>query len=158
MEEIADWISGGDGATIGALFEQLPVKRFDILVMQIKKDDLLPQHWQVISTHGHPDAEELAAYPSVRRLRQRYGSEADQRLANLQIAWEELRGKQPTLWSVSDLIAALRRIIDKGRDVDMQQLLTAVRDVWAGMSVPQGQENLDVLWRCLAVVRSKTKK
>ncbi len=51
--QIAAWIEGADLPTLPALFE-LPLPRFDALVMQIRKEELLPQHWQVISNRELP--------------------------------------------------------------------------------------------------------
>src|SRR5690348_710447 len=52
-EEIGEWIHGADLPTLGALFEGLPVVKFDALVMQVRKEELIPQHWQPI-THRPP--------------------------------------------------------------------------------------------------------
>ena len=70
----------------------------------------------------------------------------------------ELAGKQPSLWTVADLTVAMRRIIEQEIEVDHYELLSAVRDVWAGMSLPHGQTQLDQLAGVLAFVRKKTKK
>ena len=73
-------------------------------------------------------------------------------------AWRELAGKQPALWTVADLFAALRRIIDNRLDVDLHDLMSAQRDVWAGMTLPHGRMQLDNLWAVLVFARQKTKK
>ena len=86
------------------------------------------------------------------------GKVLQDRLAALEVAWRELGGKQPALWSVADLFAALRRNIDHTLGVDVHDLLSAVRDVWAGMTLPHGRTQLDGLWAVLLFVRSKTKK
>ena len=62
------------------------------------------------------------------------------------------------MWDVSDLFAAMRRIIDKNRDVDFHELLSAVRDVWRDLGLPRGKEQLEVLWACVDLIRRKTKK
>jgi hypothetical protein len=69
-----------------------------------------------------------------------------------------LAGKQPALWTTPDLFAAIRRIIDRQRQVDLHDLLSAARDVWRDQTLPRGREQLDMLWACLAFVRQKTKK
>ena len=45
QEAIADWYAGADCPSIDNLFNNLVVMRFDALVMQIRKEELLPQHW-----------------------------------------------------------------------------------------------------------------
>jgi hypothetical protein len=52
----------------------------------------------------------------------------------------------------------MRRIINRQRQVDLHDLLSAVRDVWRDQTLPRGREQLDMLWACLAFVRQKTKK
>src|SRR5215213_10880427 len=54
-EEIGAWIHGAELPALGALFEGLPVVKFDALVMQVRKEELIPQHWQVISDRGPLD-------------------------------------------------------------------------------------------------------
>ncbi len=159
-EEIAGWIEGEDLPTLAALFDQLVVARFDALVMQIRKAELLPQHWQVISQRTIPDESAFDRLPEATRLRARYRDDdrAERRLAALKTAWIELGGRQPSLWTVPDLFAALRRIIDRKLEVDFHDLLSAVRDVWAGLRLPQGREQLEILWACLTFIRGKTKK
>ncbi|MGB6851672.1 MAG: hypothetical protein WBG49_03635, partial [Thermoanaerobaculia bacterium] len=83
---------------------------------------------------------------------------AERRLGALEAGWHELAGKQPSLWTTPDLFAAIRRIIDHERQVDLHDLLSAVRDVWRDQTLPRGREQLDMLWACLAFVRQKTKK
>ena len=159
-EQIGTWVGGEDLPTLAHLFDKPSVKLFDALVMQIRKEELLPQHWQVISQRQIPDNLEFHDLGEVRRLRDSYqdGKVAQDRLAALEVAWRELGGKQPALWSVADLFAALRRIVDNKLDVDVHALLSAVRDVWAGMTIPHGRTQLDNLWAVLLFVRSKTKK
>ena len=96
--------------------------------------------------------------PETLRLQYRDQELSRRRLGALEAAWEELRGKAPSLWNASDVFAALRRIIQKKRDVDFYDFLTAVRDVWGGLSLPHGREQLEVLWACLEFIRTKTKK
>lgn len=160
QEEIAAWIQGADLPTIGALVQGLPVARFDALVTQIRKEELLPQHWQVIAQTAPPDDEEFDRLPEVAKLRLRYRNQdlSRRRLENLRVAWRELRGKRSALWSVADLFAALRRILDRDLEVDATELLTAVRDVWRDLDLPFGQEQLHILWNCLALIRKNTKK
>ncbi len=164
LDGIARWAQGDDYPLVGVLFEDLPLKRYDTLVMQIKKDELLPQHWQVISSHQIPEGASFDDLYAVRTLRERYRDPevSRKRLAALEVAWEELRGKSPSLWNASDVFAAMRRIIQKGRQKDagfeFYDLLTAIRDVWMSLSIPHGREQLEVLWACLEYVRGKTRK
>jgi hypothetical protein len=157
--ELARWVAGEELPTLEHLFDQLNTKTFDIKVMQIKKDELLPQHWQVISRLEPPADEEFDRLPEVEAVRRAAGpgEVAKRRVEALRIAWRELRGKRPSLWNAADVFAALRRVIDKKREVAFHDLLSAVRDVWRGLSLPQGREQLEVLWGCLDFIRSKTK-
>lgn len=157
--DLARWVAGEELPTLEHLFDQLNTKTFDIKVMQIKKDELLPQHWQVISRLAPPADEEFDRLPEVESVRRAAGGgeTAERRVEALRVAWRELRGKRPSLWNASDVFAALRRVIDKKRDVAFHDLLSAVRDVWRGLSLPQGREQLEVLWGCLDFIRSKTK-
>ncbi len=160
LEGIARWAEGEEYPLLGVLFENLPLPKFDILVMQIKKEELLPQHWQVISSRQVPEGLRFDDLYEAGRLRQLYRDRefSRSRLRALEVAWEELRGKAPSLWSASDVFAALRRIVQKQREVDIYELLSAVRDVWRSLSLPHGREQLEVLWACLEFVRKKTKK
>ena len=160
QEDIAAWIKGKDCPPVGTLFEGLVLMKLDAFVMQIRKAEILPQHWQVISQIGVADENAFDELPEVARLRAGYAdaATAERRVAALKTAWIELRGKKPTLWSVPDLFAALRRIIEKKIAVDFHDLLSAVRDIWRGMTLPQAQEQLEILWSCLSFIRTKTKK
>ena len=160
LEGIARWAQGEDYPLVGVLFENLPLPKFDVLVMQIKKAELLPQHWQVISSHQVPEGLHFDDLYEAGKLRLLYRDQeiSRRRLGALEVAWEELRGKAPSLWNASDVFAALRRIIQKKREVDFYDLLTAIRDVWSNLSLPFGQEQLEVLWACLEFVRKKTRK
>ncbi|MDH3744315.1 MAG: hypothetical protein OES47_04340 [Acidobacteriota bacterium] len=160
QEGIARWIEGEDYPVLAALFDQLVLPKFDGLFAQIKKQELLPQHWQVISTHKIPEGLRFEDLASVRRLNAFYADPAvaNRRLTALEVGWQELRGKRPSRWNASDVFAVIRRIIQKKRDVDFHDLLSAVRDVWGGMSLPQGREQLEVLWGCLDYTRTKTRK
>ena len=160
LDGIARWAAGADYPLLGVLFENLPLPKFDGLVMQIKKEELLPQHWQVISAHQAPEGLRFDDLYEVGRLRIQYKDQelSRRRLAALEAAWEELRGKAPSLWTASDVFAALRRIIQKKREVSFYELLTAVRDVWGNLTIPHGREQTEVLWACLEFVRKKTRK
>ena len=160
MEGIAAFIEGEDYPLINALFNQLVLPKFDGLYAQIKKEEILPQHWQVISARQAPSDVAFADLKVVQRLRASYDDDevANARLAALEVAWEELRGKSPALWTAQDVFHALRRILQKKRPIDHHDLLSAVRDVWAGLTLPHGREQLEQLWACLAFVRKKTKK
>ena len=159
-DQIGAWMTGEDLPILAHLFEKPSLKLFDALVMQIRKEELLPQHWQVISHRNVPDNLDFHELGEVRRLRATYqdGKVLQDRLAALEIAWRELGGKQPALWSVADLFAALRRNIEHDLGADVHDLLSAIRDVWAGMTLPHGRTQLDSLWAVLLFIRSKTKK
>ena len=159
-EQIGSWVAGEDLPTLSHLFDKPSVKLFDALVMQIRKEELLPQHWQVISQRQVPDNLEFHDLGEVSRLRNTYqdGKVVQDRLAALEAGWRELGGKQPALWTVADLFAILRRIVDLNLDVNTHDLLSAARDTWAGMTLPHGQTQLDNLWAVLVFVRQKTKK
>jgi hypothetical protein len=164
IEAIGRWVEGAELPLLRALFElptgaPLPLAKFDALGMQIRKAELLPQHWQVISDHSAPDDFVFDALTETARLRVAYGDElAARRLHNLRLAWRELGGKQPSLWSVPDVLAAIRRLLDRKAEFDVYELLSAVRDVWRGMTLPFGREQLEILWACLGFIRGKTKK
>jgi hypothetical protein len=159
-EEIATWVQGADLPSLANLFNTLALKKYDALVMQIRKAELVPQHWQVIASTEPPDEALFDTLPSVAKLRRGYGNAdlAGRRLTALRTAWVELRGLQPSLWTTPDLFAAMRRIIDKKIDIDFHELLSAARDVWRNLDLPSGKENLEILWASLAFVRGKTKK
>jgi hypothetical protein len=159
-EEIAAWIQGADLPSLANLFNLLGLKKFDALVMQVRKAELVPQHWQVIASTEPPDETLFDTLPAVVKMRRgaRDSKATECRLAALKIAWTELRGLQPSLWTVPDLLAAMRRIIDKEIEVDFHDLLSVTRDVWHNLDLPSGKENLEILWACLAFIRGKTKK
>jgi len=160
QEDIADWIHGRDVPLVGALFEGLNVTRFDALVMQVRKEELVPQHWQAISDRAVPDDLTFERLPEVGGLRIRYKNQelSRRRIAPLRLAWRELAGRRPAMWTVADLLAAMRRLYEHGAKVDWTDLLTAVRDVWRDLELPIGREQLEVLWSCLALIRKNTKK
>ncbi|MDH3403899.1 MAG: hypothetical protein OES32_15295 [Acidobacteriota bacterium] len=165
IEAIAGWVEGAELPELAALFElptgaTLPLAKFDALGMQIRKEELLPQHWQPLSDHTPPADSAFDGLAVVARLRAAYGDPeaAERRLAQLRLAWRELAGKQPSLWSVPDVLAAMRRLIEREIDFEPYELLCAVRDVWRGMTLPFGREQLEILWACLAFIRDKTRK
>ena len=159
-EEIAEWANGADVDSIGTLFEGLALKRFDTFNTQIRAKEILAQHWQSISASQVPEDTVFDGLPEVGILRQRYANQelSRARLGALKVAWRELRGKPPGLWRVPDLMAALRRIIDKNLEVDFNALLHGSRDLWSGMTLPVGREQVEILWACIDVVRKGTKK
>jgi hypothetical protein len=159
-EEIGEWIHGADLPTLAALFDGLPVAKFDILVMQVRKEELVPQHWQVISDHTPPDDLTFDRLAEVGRLRVRYKDQelSRRRVEQLRLGWRELGGLRPAMWTVADLLAAMRRIIDKKRPVEWNDFLTAQRDVWRDLALPHGKEQTEVLWNCLVQMRKSTKK
>lgn len=159
-EEIGEWIHGADLPTLSALFDGLPVAKFDILVMQVRKEELVPQHWQVISDHTPPDDLTFDRLAEIGRLRVRYKDQelSRRRVEQLRLGWRELGGLRPAMWTVADLLAAMRRIIDKKRPVDWNDFLTAQRDVWRDLSLPHGKEQTEVFWNCLVQMRKSTKK
>jgi hypothetical protein len=165
IEAIGRWAAGEELPLLAALFQMptgapLPLAKFDALGMQIRKAELLPQHWQPLSDHTPPDDSLFDGLAAVARLRVAYGDPAlsERRLAHLRLAWRELAGKQPTLWSVPDVLAAMRRLIDRKVEFEPYELLSVVRDVWRGMTLPFGREQLEILWACLAFIRGKTRK
>jgi hypothetical protein len=160
QEDIAAWIDGVDNPLVGVLFEGLNVARFDALIMQVRKEELIPQHWQVISDRTVPGDLEFDRLPEVGALRVRYKNQelSRRRLAPLRIAWRELAGRQLGIWTVADLFAAVRRIYEHNHKVDWNDLLGAARDVWRNGDLPHGREQLEVLWACLAQIRKSTKK
>jgi hypothetical protein len=160
QEDIAAWIEGADNPLIGALFEGLNVARFDALILQVRKEELIPQHWQVIADRRVPDDLEFERLPEVGALRVRYRNQelSRRRLAPLRIAWRELAGRRPGIWTVADLFAAMRRIYEHNQKVDWHDLLVASRDIWRDRDLPHGREQLEVLWACLAQIRKSTKK
>jgi hypothetical protein len=159
-EDISAWVHGADVPLIGALFEGLNVTRFDALVMQVRKEELVPQHWQVITDHTPPDDLEFHRLAEIGKLRVRYKDQelARRRIEQLLLGWRELGGRRPALWSVADLLAAMRRLIDKARPVQWHEFLSAARDVWRDHELPFGKEQLEVWWACLALIRKNTKK
>ncbi len=159
-EDIAAWIHGADVPLLGALFEGLTVGKFDTLILQVRKEELIPQHWQVLTDHTPPDDLAFERLPEVGRLRVRTKNQelSRHRLAQLRYGWRELGGRQPARWTVPDLFAAMRRIYEKGHPVDWYALLTATRDVWRDHELPHGKEQLEILWNCLVQVRKSTKK
>jgi hypothetical protein len=160
QEDIAAWIEGVDNPLVGVLFEGLNVARFDALIMQVRKEELIPQHWQVISDRNVPGDLEFDRLPEVGALRVRYKNQelSRRRLAPLRLAWRELAGRRPGIWTVADLFAAIRRIYEHNHKVDWNDLLAAARDLWRDRDLPHGREQLDVLWSCLAQIRKSTKK
>jgi len=158
--KIAQWARGEDLPTLGALFSGLPVARFDALMMQIRKEELLPQHWQVIGDRTLPDPQVFESYPEMEWLRVASANPETVRgrIEALRIGWQELAGKQPALWTTSDLFVAVRRMIERDLSVDYTDLLSATRDVWAGLTLPHGRDQLETLWACLDLIRQKTKK
>ena len=158
--ELAEWMGGAEVPVVGGLLSRLNLKTFDVLVMQIRKDELLPQHWQVISATAAPADAEFDSLPEVGRLRLRHKDQetSRRRLEALRVAWRELRGKRPALWSVPDLFAALRRIYEKSLKADFYELLSGARDVWRDASMPAARGHLDMLWACLDFARQKAKK
>lgn len=158
--DISAWIHGADVPTIGAVFEGIDVKRFDALVMQVRKEELVPQHWQVLSSHAAPDDSVYNQLPEVGRLRARYKDQelSRRRLDQLRFGWRELGGRRMALWTVPDMLAAMRRIYDKKHPVNWTDFLTAVRDIWRDSDLPFGREQLEILWACLVLIRKNTKK
>jgi hypothetical protein len=159
-EDISEWIHGAELPTLAALFDGLPVAKFDVLVLQVRKEELIPQHWQVLTGPMPQDDLVFERLPEIGRLRVRYKDQelARRRVAQLIWGWRELRGKRPALWTVSDLFAAMRRIIEKKHPVSWNDFLAAQRDVWRDLTLPFGREQLEVLWACLVQMRKSTKK
>lgn len=159
-EDIAAWAAGDEVESIGTLFEGLKLARYDAFCAQIRNKEILPQHWQVITADEAPDDKVFDGLPEVGNLRVKYADQklARRRLGAMKIAWRELRGKRPGLWQVGDLVAALRRIIQKEIEVDIYELLSGARDLWRGMTLPMGREQVEILWAAMVVIRKGTKK
>jgi hypothetical protein len=159
-DDIAAWMAGDEVPVVGAVLEQLDVARFDLLVTQVRKEELLPQHWQVIAHRREPDEDEFDRLAEIGRLRRRHRDDElfARRAGALRAGWRELGGKRPGLWEVADLLAAFRRILQHRRAVEPYALLTAARDVWRDSPLPRGREQLAVLWNCLVQMRKVTKK
>jgi hypothetical protein len=159
-DDVAEWIQGAEVPLLGALFEGVNVARFDILVMQIRKEELVPQHWQVISDRTLPSDLEFERLPEIGGLRVRYKNQelSRRRVAGLRAAWRELAGKRPAMWTVPDLLAGIRRLLERKQAVDLYDLLTASRDVWRDLNLPHGREQLEILWACMVQIRRSTKK
>ena len=159
--DIAAWIAGAEVPVVGALFEQLDVTRFDLLVTQVRKEELLPQHWQVIASR-QPQVEdaEFDRLAEIRRLERRLNDDDlfRRRAGALRVASRELRGKRPALWEAADFFAAYRRILQNRREVPPYDLVSALRDVWRDSPLPRGREQLAIFWNCLVQVRKATKK
>jgi hypothetical protein len=158
--DIGRWAEGEDVPLVGALFEQLDVAKFDLLVTQIRKEELLPQHWQPLPTRAVPDDSFFEELPEVGRLRVLYRDHelARRRVDALRLGWRALRGKRPALWEAADFFAALRRLLQQKAALAPYDLLAALRDVWRTSSLPRGREQLIVMWNCLAQARRVTKK
>ena len=158
--DIARWAEGEEVPLVGALFEQLDLAKFDLLVTQIRKEELLPQHWQPLPTRAVPDDMVFEELPEVGRLRVHYRDHdlARRRIDALAAGWRALRGKRPALWEAADFFAAFRRILQQKLAVTGYDLLTALRDVWRTSSLPRAQEQRLVMWNCLAQARKVTKK
>jgi|GEM_PF-1593836 len=159
-DDIAAWVQGADVPTLVHLFQPLPIMKFDGLVAQIKKAEILPQHWMLIKNHQVEDESAFDSIGAVRRLREHYRDPelAERRVEALRQGWLQLGGRQPSLTNASDVFAALRRFNDKKVDVDLHDYLSAVRDVWRGQTVPHGKEQLEVLWAAIDFIRGKTRK
>ena len=72
LQPVREWIAGAEVPAVGGLFSRLNLKTFDALVMQIRKEELLPQHWQVISAKSAPPDLEFDGLAEVGRLRLRH--------------------------------------------------------------------------------------
>ena len=158
--DIARWAEGEEVPLVGALFELLDVAKFDLLVTQIRKEELLPQHWQPLPTRAAPPDATFHELPEVGRLRVHYRDHelAQRRLEALAAGWRALRGKRPALWEAADFFAALRRLLQQKVNVSPYDLLTALRDVWRTSTLPRGREQLLMMWHCLVQARRVTKK
>jgi len=158
--DIAAWAAGSDLPVVGALLESLDVAKYDLLQAQIRKEELLPQHWQVLTARPAPAEADFDRLPEVERLRARDAAspQGEARVEALRWGWLELRGKRPGLWEAADVFAAFRRILQNGRPVKPYDFLTAIRDVWRDLPLPRGGEQLAILTSCLVQARRVTKK
>jgi hypothetical protein len=158
--DIARWAAGEEVPLVGALFETLDVAKFDLLVTQIRKEELLPQHWQPLTNRLLPDDTVFEELAEIGRLRIAYRDHdlARRRLDALRAGWRALRGKRPALWEAADFFAALRRLLEPRQVVSPYDLLSGLRDVWRTSTLPRGREQLLVMWHCLVQARRVTKK
>ncbi len=158
--DIARWAAGEEVPLVGALFESLDVGKFDLLVTQIRKEELLPQHWQPLPSRPPREDAAFEELAEVGRLRvdYRHHEMARRRLDALRAGWRALRGKRPALWEAADFFAALRRLLQQKEGVSPYELLSALRDVWRTSTLPRGREQLLVMWNCLVQARRVTKK
>lgn len=158
--DIASWAQGDEVPLLGALFDTLDVAKFDLLVTQIRKEELLPQHWQPLVTRPVPEDSIFEELPEIGRLRVHYRDHelARRRVDALRAGWRALRGKRPSLWEAADFYAAYRRLLQQKAPVSAYELLTALRDVWRTSTLPRGEEQLLVQWNCLVQARRVTKK
>jgi hypothetical protein len=158
--DIGRWAEGEEVPLVGALFELLDVAKFDLLVTQIRKEELLPQHWQPLPTRAAPEDSIFEELPEVGRLRVHYRDHAlaRRRLDALGAGWRALRGKRPALWEAADFFAAFRRLLQQKTAVTGYDLVTALRDIWRTSALPRGREQLLVMWNCLVQARRVTKK
>ncbi|MGE5233146.1 MAG: hypothetical protein ACM3OB_03470 [Acidobacteriota bacterium] len=154
--DVAAWAAGAELPVVGALLENLDVAKYDLLQAQIRKEELLPQHWQVLTARPAPAEADFDRLPEVERLRARGAGEA--RVEALRWGWLELRGKRPGLWEAADVFAAFRRILQNRRPLKPYDFLTAIRDVWRDLPLPRGREQLAILTSCLVQARRVTKK
>ncbi len=159
-EDIGRWAEGEEVPLVAALFDTLDLARFDLLTDKVRKEEHLPQHWQVLTARQAPPEVEFDHLPEIARLDARYRdvAVARRRIDALRHAWRELRGKRPALYEVADFFAAWRRILQHKRPVAVYDLLTAMRDVWADLTLPRGREQRLLMWNCLVQVRRMTKK
>ncbi len=159
-DDIERWANGEEVPLISALFDQLDLAKFDLLVTQIRKEELLPQHWQPLPTRALPEESVFDELPEVGRLRVFYRDHdlSRRRVDALRAGWRALRGKRPLLWETADFYAAYRRLLQQKIAVAAYELLTALRDVWRTGSLPRGKEQLVIQWHCLVQARRVTKK
>ena len=160
QEDVARFIAGEDVPEIENLFNLRALKMYDALYMQIKKAELLPQHWQPLTRHEQPDGDAFDSLAAIKRLRAQYGESETSaaRVGQLKQAWLALAGKSPSLWTADDLFVAMRRMLASGDKPEYHEMLSAARDLWRGHKLPLGQEQLELLWVCLDFAREKTKK
>ncbi len=153
------WLDGDEDVTLDGLFWSLEPDRFDRLLARLHHRGRLPQH-HTPPVGSEPDEDALHRLPEIDRLKRRYtrASVASQRLHALEAGWRHLAGRRPARWTISDLLAVLRRVIHEGESVAPSALVAAARDVWLDLPWPHGERQLALLLPCLELLRDDARR
>lgn len=157
--DLGRWLAGDEDATIDGIFWQLAPHRFDRLIARLHQRGRLPHH-QDPATGPVPEPEVLHRLPEIDRLRRRYPRSglASVRLHAIENGWRDLAGKRPALWTVGDLLVAVRRAIHDGDRADPSALVAAARDIWRDLPLPHGERQLGLLLPCLEHLRDDARR